>query len=49
MMKMTYEEKTHVYGRIWILSALAVIFAYPIITCIAFDACGSDLLDSRFY
>ena len=38
MMKMTYEEKTHVYGRIWILSALAVIFAYPIITCIAFDA-----------
>lgn len=38
MMKMTYEEKTHVYGRIWIFSALAVIFAYPIITCIAFDA-----------
>ena len=35
---MTYEEKTHVYGRIWIFSALAVIFAYPIITCIAFDA-----------
>ena len=38
MMKMTYEEKTHVYGRIWIFSALAVIFAYPIITCIALDA-----------
>ena len=38
MMKMTYEEKTHVYGRIWICSALAVIFAYPIFTCIAFDA-----------
>ncbi len=33
-----YEEKTHVYGRIWILSALGMIFLYPIITCIYYDA-----------
>lgn len=37
-MKKNYEEMTHVYGRIWILSALVVIFAYPILTCMVFDA-----------
>lgn len=29
---------THFYGRIWILLALAMIFSYPIITCIYYDA-----------
>lgn len=34
----SYEEMTHIYGRIWILSALGMIFAYPIVTCIYYDA-----------
>ena len=38
MRKKSYEEMTHIYGRIWILSALAMIFAYPIITCIYYGA-----------
>ena len=29
---------THIYGRIWILSALGMIFSYPIITCIYYGA-----------
>lgn len=37
-MRKSYEEMTHLYGRIWILSALAMIFAYPIVTCIYYDA-----------
>lgn len=37
-MKKTYEEKTHIYGRIWILCALGMIFAYPIVTCIYYGA-----------
>lgn len=37
-MKKSYEEMTHVYGRIWILSALGMIFAYPIVACIYYDA-----------
>lgn len=37
-MKKNYEEMTHVYGRIWILSALGMIFAYPIVTCIYYGA-----------
>ena len=38
MKKKSYEDMTHIYGRIWILSALGMIFAYPIITCVYFDA-----------
>lgn len=38
MNKKSYEDMTHFYGRIWILSALAVIFAYPIIACIYYQA-----------
>lgn len=38
MKKRTFDEKTHIYGRIWILSALVMIFAYPIIVCIVYDA-----------
>ena len=34
----SYEEMTHIYGRIWILSALGMIFAYPIAACIYYDA-----------
>lgn len=37
-MRKSYEEMTHLYGRIWILSALVMIFAYPIVTCIYYDA-----------
>lgn len=38
MKKRSYEEMTHIYGRIWILTALGMIFAYPIITCIYYGA-----------
>ena len=38
MKKRSYEEMTHIYGRIWILSALGMIFSYPIITCIYYGA-----------
>lgn len=38
MKKKNYEEMTHVYGRIWIICALIMIFSYPVITCIAYDA-----------
>lgn len=34
----SYEDMTHIYGRIWILSALGMIFAYPIVTCIYYGA-----------
>lgn len=34
----SYEDMTHLYGRIWILSALGMIFAYPIVTCIYYGA-----------
>lgn len=34
----TYEDMTHIYGRIWILCALGMIFAYPIVTCIYYQA-----------
>ena len=37
-MKNNFEEKTHVYGRIWIVFALLLIFAYPVITCMYYDA-----------
>lgn len=29
---------THFYGRIWIISALIMIFSYPVITCIYYNA-----------
>lgn len=34
----SYEEKTHIYGRIWILFALAMIFSFPTAACIYYDA-----------
>lgn len=37
-MKKSYEEMSHIYGRIWILTALGMIFAYPIVTCIYYGA-----------
>lgn len=36
--KKSYEEMTHVYGRIWIVSALGMMLAYPIISCIYYGA-----------
>ena len=38
MKKRSYEEMTHIYGRNWILSALGMIFSYPIITCLYYGA-----------
>lgn len=37
-MKKTYDHMTHVYGRIWIILALVMIFSYPVITCIYYNA-----------
>lgn len=37
-MKKNYEEMTHIYGRVWIILALVMIFSYPIIACIYYDA-----------
>lgn len=38
MKKNNFDEKTHFYGRIWMLGALAMILAYPIVACIAYGA-----------
>lgn len=38
MKKKSFDEMTHIYGRIWILSALAMIFAYPVIAYVYYDA-----------
>lgn len=37
-MKKSYEDMTHVYGRIWMFSALVVIFMVPIAICVYYDA-----------
>jgi len=37
-MKRSYEDMTHVYGRIWMFSALIVIFMVPISICVYYDA-----------
>lgn len=34
----TYEDQTHLYGRIWILTALIMIFSFPVASCIYYDA-----------
>lgn len=34
----TYEDRTHLYGRVWILTALLLIFAFPIAACVYYDA-----------
>lgn len=38
MKQKSYDDMTHIYGRIWILAALIMIFAYPITTCIYYGA-----------
>lgn len=38
MKKRSFDDMTHIYGRIWIISALIMIFSYPVITCIYYDA-----------
>ena len=37
-MKKSYDDMTHFYGRIWIISDLIMIFSYPVITCIYYNA-----------
>lgn len=34
----SYDDMTHIYGRVWIIAALIMIFSYPIITCIYYGA-----------
>lgn len=34
----SYEERTHIFGRIWILTALVLIFSFPIAACVYYDA-----------
>lgn len=34
----SFEEMTHIYGRAWIICALGMMLAYPIVSCIYFDA-----------
>lgn len=36
--KKSYEEMTHVYGRIWIACALGMMLAYPLVSCIYYGA-----------
>lgn len=37
-MKKSYDDMTHIYGRIWIFTALIVIFMVPISVCLYYDA-----------
>ena len=37
-MKHTYNDKSHVYGRIWILSALALLLMVPAAVCLYYNA-----------
>ena len=37
-MKRSYDDMTHIYGRIWILTALVVIFMVPISACVYYNA-----------
>ena len=37
-MKKSYEEMTHFYGRIWVVSALGMILMYPVVSCIYYGA-----------
>lgn len=37
-MKKSFEEMTHFYGRIWVISALGMILLYPIASCIIYGA-----------
>lgn len=38
MKQKSFDDMTHLYGRIWILSALALILAVPVAICIYYDA-----------
>lgn len=37
-MKTTYDDKTHFYGRIWILAALGVVITVPAAICLYYNA-----------
>ncbi len=37
-MNTAYNDKSHLYGRIWILTALALLLAVPVAICIYYDA-----------
>lgn len=37
-MKKSYEEMTHIYGRIWTFCALGMILMYPVAACIIYGA-----------
>ncbi|MDD4111806.1 MAG: hypothetical protein PHC56_02105 [Herbinix sp.] len=37
-MNKTYNDRTHLYGRIWILTALVVLIMVPVSICVKYDA-----------
>lgn len=37
-MNKTYNDRTHLYGRIWILTALVVLIMVPVGICVKYDA-----------
>lgn len=37
-MNRSYDDQTHLYGRIWIVSALLVVLSVPVAICLYFDA-----------
>lgn len=37
-MKRNYEDSVHFYGRIWMVAALIMMFAVPVVFCIAYGA-----------
>src|SRR5574344_1833892 len=32
----TFDDNTHLYGRIWIISAIILLFAFPTVVCLVF-------------
>ena len=38
MMKRSYEDKTHLYGKIWIWTAVVVVLAVPVAACLYYNA-----------
>jgi len=37
-MKRSYEDKTHLYGKIWIWTAVVVVLAVPVAACLYYNA-----------
>ena len=37
-MKRSYEDTTHLYGKIWIWTAVVVVLAVPVAACLYYNA-----------